>query len=186
MLRNQPASAPAPAQDATSNKLIIPPSPPECDQLDFGDVGFWTRAEWLRHQKSCEERGRDFKKLGFLTDVDGQPLNDDQIDKMTKHARLLWNSLYKQREDPETWGVRSMFASEYFSNNMRIKFPEFRWCEGDWKVQTFATVRFPDWSQDVRKKGRLTRTFIANAFCTTYGISVSVGRSPPIYFQTKI
>ena len=53
-----------------------------------------------------------------------------------------------------------MFASEFFSNHMRIKFPEFQWCEGDWKVQTFATVRFPDWSQDVRKKGRLTRIFI--------------------------
>lgn len=163
MLRNPPPLTAAPAQsrqDIASNKLVLPSPPLECDQIDFDNVGYWTRSEWIQHQKRCEERGKDFKKLGFLTDADGRALDDDRIDAITKHARLLWNSLYKGREDPETWGVRSMFASEFFSNHMRIKFPEFRWCEGDWKVQTFATVRFPDWSQDVRKKGRLTRIFV--------------------------
>jgi len=48
-----------------------------------------------------------------------------------------------------TWGVRTMYAGEFFSNTMRTKFEEFRWCEGDWKVHVFATVRFPDWSEDV-------------------------------------
>jgi hypothetical protein len=158
MLRNLLASTPAQLhQDISSNKLVIPPSPAECDQIDFDGVEFWTRGEWVKHQKRCEERGKDFKKLGFLTDAGGQALDDDWIDVITKHSRLLWNSLYREREDPETWGVQSMFASAYFSNNMRAKFSEFRWCEGDWKVHAFATIRFPDWSQDVRKRGRLTR-----------------------------
>ena len=163
MLRSPPAPAPTPAQgdlghqDITSHKLSIPPTLPECDRIDFDDVEFWTKGEWLSYQRNCEERGKDYTKLGFLTDADGQSLNDDRIDSITKYARLLWNSLYKEREDPETWGVRSMFASTYFTNHMRIKFPEFQWCEGDWKVHAFATIRFPDWSQDVRKRGRLTR-----------------------------
>ena len=184
MLRN-PLAVSAPAQDVASTKLVVPPSPPECDEIDFDGVGFWTRGEWTQHQKNCEERGKDFKKLGFLTDGDGQALDDNWIDMMTKHARLLWNSLYKEREDPETWGVRSMFASTYFSNSMRIKFPEFRWCEGDWKVQNFATVRFSDWSQDVRKKGRLTRiiVLVISPICATY--YVSFDRIPSLYFQTK-
>jgi hypothetical protein len=124
MLRN-PLAVSAPAQDVASTKLVVPPLPPECDEIDFDGVGFWTRGEWMQHQKNCEEQGKDFKKLGFLTDGDGQALDDNRIDMMTKHARLLWNSLYKEHEDPETWGVRSMFASTYFSNSMRIKFPEF-------------------------------------------------------------
>jgi len=147
-------------QDATANKLTIPSLQPDCSQRDFEDVKFWTRGDWQRHQKNCEERGKDYKKLDFLTNTDGQPLDDDRFDSMTKHARLLWNSLYKEREDPDTWGVRSMFASSYFSNNMRLKYPEFQWCEGDWKVHAFATIRFPDWSQDVRRRGRLTRIFL--------------------------
>jgi hypothetical protein len=157
LLRNQ--AAPAPVQALPSNKFSIPPSPPECNQRDFESVKYWTRGEWVRHQKDCEDRGKDYKKLGFLTDEDGEPLDDDQIDSMTKYARILWNSLFKEREDPKSWGVRSLPASQYFSNNMRMKYSEFQWCEGDWKVHAFATIRFPDWSQDVRRKERLTRIF---------------------------
>ena len=162
MLRSRPTSVSTSSnQDATSaNKLTIPSLPPDCNRRDFEDVKFWTRGDWQRHQKSCEERGKDYKKLDFLTDADGQPIDDDRIDSMTKHARLLWNSLYKEREDPDTWGVRSMFASGYFGNHMQIKYPEFQWCEGDWKVHAFATIRFPDWSQDVRRRGRFTRIFL--------------------------
>lgn len=161
MFRSQLISSSTPSnQDTAPNKLIIPPSPADYNQMDFRNVKFWTRGAWQQHQKGCEERGNDCKKLDFLTDADGKPLDDDRIDSMTKHARILWNSLYKEREDPVTWSVRSMTASAYFSNNMRIKYPELHLCEGDWKVHAFATVRFPDWSQDVRRKGRLTRILL--------------------------
>lgn len=131
------------------------------------------------------ERGKDFKKLGFLTDADRQVLDDDRIDMITKHARLLWNSLYREGEDLETWGVQSMFASAYFSNNMQIKFPEFHWCEGDWKVQNFATVRFPDWSQDVCKKGQLTRTIPFWFIVSHTACWANYDRFSTLYRQTK-
>jgi hypothetical protein len=161
LLRIQPTSTSAQTQqDNSSSRLVVPSSPPDCDRMNFENVEFWTRGDWLRHQKDCEDRDKDYSKLSFLTDEDGEPLSDDRIDAMTKYARLLWNSLFREREDPNTWGVRSMLASAYFSNNMRAKYPEFQWCEGDWKVHAFATIRFPDWSQDVRRKGRLTRNFL--------------------------
>ncbi|KIJ90705.1 hypothetical protein K443DRAFT_15004 [Laccaria amethystina LaAM-08-1] len=40
---------------------------------------------------------------------------------------------------------------------MRTKFEEFRFCEGDWKVHVFATVRYPDWSEDVREQPSLIK-----------------------------
>ncbi len=45
---------------------------------------------------------------------------------------------------------------------MRADFPKFRWCENDWKVQGFATEKYPDWVKDVRKseKARLTHTIL--------------------------
>jgi hypothetical protein len=51
--------------------------------------------------------------------------------------------------------------AEYFSNCMRVAFPEFRWCENDWKVHAFATERYPDWtnSKDVRGEGHLHTHF---------------------------
>lgn len=57
MLRSQPMSS---NQDTTSDKLTIPSEPPDFSRRDFEDVKFWTRGDWQRHQKSCEERGKDF------------------------------------------------------------------------------------------------------------------------------
>lgn len=56
MLRSQPMSS---NQDTTSDKLTIPSEPPDFSRRDFEDVKFWTRGDWQRHQKSCEERGKD-------------------------------------------------------------------------------------------------------------------------------
>ena len=145
MLWSQPLLSCTPSnQNTTPNMLIIPPSPADCNQMDFKNAKFWTWGEWQRHQKRCKEQGNDCKKLDFLTDADGKPLDDDQIDSMMKHAWILWNSLYKEHEDPVTWSIRSMTGSTYFSNNMRIKYPELHLCEGDWKVHAFAMVWFPD------------------------------------------
>ncbi|EDR00491.1 uncharacterized protein LACBIDRAFT_334098 [Laccaria bicolor S238N-H82] len=40
---------------------------------------------------------------------------------------------------------------------MRTKFEEFRLCEGDWKVHAFATVRYPDWLEDVRAQPSIVK-----------------------------
>jgi hypothetical protein len=42
-----------------------------------------------------------------------------------------------------------------FSNSMRNKFAEFRWCEGDWKAEAFGTIRFPDWCRYMCSSGHL-------------------------------
>ncbi|KAF8522463.1 hypothetical protein BU17DRAFT_64389 [Hysterangium stoloniferum] len=149
MLQTQPAAASTQAK--TSGKLTIPPSPANSSRVEFPDVKFWTRSDWQQFTKDCIERGRDFKKLGFLTNEEGQALGDTRISVMTDYAKQLWNSLRTEKEDPESWGGRNAFASEYFCNHMCTKFPEFQWCEGDWKVQAFATVGYPDWVGQARK-----------------------------------
>jgi hypothetical protein len=42
---------------------------------------------------------------------------------------------------------------------MKTDFPEFGYCEGDWKVERFAIIKYPDWCRDARETGQLTRAF---------------------------
>ena len=104
-------------------------------------------------------KGSGFRKLQFITDQDGTMVSNERLTAISKEARLLWVSLYKKRQDPKHWGIKSKFASDYFSNSMRIKFEEFQWCEGDWKIEAFATIRYPDWVSS-RDGGILTRLHI--------------------------
>lgn len=133
--------------------LTAPQSPAECEKEDYEDVEFWTIGQWNEH-KSAEP---DCGKLDFLTDDSGSKVGKGRLKEMSTEASILFNELYRHRHDPSTWSTRTAVASTFFSNTMRQKFPEFQWCEGDWKVHMFATVRYPSWVADNRDKGRLQR-----------------------------
>ena len=76
------------------------------------------------------------------------------------HAKQVWNELYWHRLDPSSWTKKTPAASSFFANEMMAKFPEFRYCEGIWKVERFGIVKYPDWCRDGRESGRLTRARI--------------------------
>jgi hypothetical protein len=152
-----PSHAPGPLYTSSSSatKFTIPVSPPPCSQEEFPDVPFWTRNDWNNFERKERAKGRIPSKLGFLTQPNGDPITSTRISNMGKEAQELWNTLYREREDPEVWKLKTKTASEYFSNSMRIKFAEFRWCEDDWKVEVFGTIRFPDWCRYMRSSGNL-------------------------------
>ncbi|KAF8165792.1 hypothetical protein B0H34DRAFT_856063 [Crassisporium funariophilum] len=39
---------------------------------------------------------------------------------------------------------------------MRTQFPEFRYCEDNWKIHEFGKVQYPDFKKDLRKNGKLS------------------------------
>lgn len=139
-------------------KLVIPDSPPPCDQDDFPDVSWWTRTEWTAYIEKQREKGHSIPKLRFITNEDGSVLLNQQLKAISKAAQLLWVSFYSEHEDPAHWGTKTKFASNFFSNSMRHQFDEFWWCESDWKVEAFATIRYPDWKSN-QDTGTLTRKF---------------------------
>ncbi|KAH9990113.1 hypothetical protein BJV77DRAFT_1069130 [Russula vinacea] len=73
------------------------------------------------------------------------------------HAKHAWNELYRLRLDPASWTKKTLRAASYFSHIMKTDFPEFGYCEGDWKVERFAIIKYPDWCRDARETGQLTR-----------------------------
>lgn len=140
-----------------SSRLIIPDSPSQCSQEDYEHVQFWTRSEWTKYEHKKKEKGERYHKLRFISQENGNMVDDSRLSAIGKEATELWNTLYHTRDDPPSWKNKTKIASHYFSNSMRLKFEEFRWCEDNWKIEAFATNRYPDWCRWSRSSGQLQR-----------------------------
>jgi hypothetical protein len=151
------SSKPFPINVHPTSRLVIPDSPPECHQDDYEDVQFWTRAEWTQYEHKKREKGERYHKLRFISQENGSMVDNARLSAIGKEATELWNTLYHTRDDPPSWKSKTKIASQYFSNSMRLKFEEFRWCEDNWKIEAFATNRFPDWCRWSRGSGLLPR-----------------------------
>lgn len=167
MLQNQPApTIQPPPQGSTAGhgKLVIPPPVPQANQINFEGVKFWTRNNWVNYTQRCQEQNKECKKLGFLTTEDGKAVDDTRIKAMTDFSKQLWHSLRSENQDPDSWRTRTSFASDFYSASMHSKFPEFLWCEGDWKVHAFATIRYPDYI--VQRKAGNVLYLITCIYCS--------------------
>lgn len=68
------------------DRLNAPMAPALCKQEDYEDVKFWTKDEWKKHQTNCRLRNREFAKLDFLTDENGNTVNKSRIAAMSMKA----------------------------------------------------------------------------------------------------
>lgn len=143
-----------------STEIIVPPAPPIADEDDHDAVRFWKKSEWRNFEEGERKRNRNTVKFSFICDESGESVSPSRIDEIGDAAKLAWNELYHFRLAPTTWAKKIDRANEYFSNTMRAKFPELRLCQGDWKLQEFATERYPAWCRYSRdgKSGGLSRS----------------------------
>lgn len=143
---NQPPP-PSTTNRSSPSTLVVPIPPPSCDRNDFEDVKFWTRAEWNTYIDRQNEKGNTPSKLGFLYRQDGQMIEDARLTAINKRAQELWVELYHERQNPSTWSNKTRTAADFFSNSMRLEFEEFRYCDNDWKIEAYATLRYPDFAR---------------------------------------
>jgi len=73
-------------------------------------------------------------------------------------AKQAWNELYRLWLDPSLWTKKTPKAASYFTHIMKTGFDKFQYCDGDWKVEQFAIIKYPDWCRDAREPGHLTCT----------------------------
>ena len=140
-----------------SDSLIVPDQSRPLDEEDYPAVLYWHEESWVKHTKEQRERGRTPSRLGFLTDDDGNPVTESRIKMFTSTAKQAWNELYRLRLDPSSWTKKTPKAASYLTYILKKNFDEFRYCDGDWKAERFAIVKYPDWCRDARDSGRLTR-----------------------------
>lgn len=148
-----------PTEDRVSSKTLsitIPESPPPEKEDNYPSIRFWHKEEWTAYESKAKNRNQQLDKLYFLCDEEGEIISQARRDEMTETVKMAFNKLYYWRLDPHTWKKVIAHTLQYFSATMHAKFPEFQWCSGDWKVQEFAKIRYPDWACHYREPGELT------------------------------
>ena len=145
-LQNRPMAYSTP--NHINDGLIIPKPPTPCVKKNKPNARFWTKDDWRKYQKDCKLRNRDYGKLDFMTDEHGEVVSRSRLSSMSAKARELFMTLRRHHRAPPKWSARGAEEAEYFSNCMNTAFPELRLCENDWKVQAFATERYPDWCKE--------------------------------------
>ena len=141
----------------TPESLIVPDRLQPLDEEDYPEVPYWREELWAKHIEEQRERRKNPSRLGFLTDDDGNPVMESRIKMFMVIAKQAWNELYHLRLDPVLWTKKTPKAASYFAYLLKTNFDEFRYCCGDWKVERFAIVKYPDWCRDARESGCLTR-----------------------------
>ena len=167
------------------DKLVIPCVPDELDPDDYESARFWTQIGWNNHKKHQVNQGLYVKSLGFMCDADGDPVSKEHLTTMTKRAKQLWTTCYHLHMDPPSWTKKTEDVSNYFSRNMRISFPKFALCEGNWKAEAFAVIRYPDWASDVRGSGTLIRELLFYSNFYSYIRYVHSSRETTVKGQAK-
>ncbi|KAF8156024.1 hypothetical protein B0H34DRAFT_517899 [Crassisporium funariophilum] len=137
--------------------IRIPMAPQAEEEEDYPDVRFWNKKDWTEFESRASTRNERVNRFGFLSDESGTRVSSERLKNMTETAKVAWNELYYWRLNPTTWTKRNDQDMQYFSATMCAKFPEFRWCQGDWKVQEFAKHKYPDWNRYSGQPGTLSR-----------------------------
>lgn len=107
--------------------------PPLCHD-DYEDVKFWTEKAYDEYQRRNDG------------DTDGR------LNRISDKARKIFNSLKTANMAPSSWGRMGLDVYDYFKIEMVCEFEEFRFCEGSWKLERWASRAYASWMQGVRKR----------------------------------
>ena len=157
-------------RDGPIDTLVIPEAPDALDEADYPDVPYWRDSDWINHSDRQQDRGKTVCKLGFLTDKTGCPVSESHTKEFMAHAKQAWNELYQHHLDPSSWMKKTPRVALFFAHKMKAKYPEFCYCNGNWKLERFAIIKYPDWCRDARESGRLTRACSLHTFALVISI----------------
>ncbi|KAH9009162.1 hypothetical protein EDB85DRAFT_2163188 [Lactarius pseudohatsudake] len=155
--RTMPATPQNIPRDAKPETLNIADALEMLEEDDYPDVPYWHESDWADYCERQKDRGKSIHKLGFLTNKDGDPVVESRVREFMTYAKRSWNELYRHRLDPPSWTKKTLAPATFFAHEMKVQFSEFRYCDGNWKAERFAIIKYPDWCRDARESGRLTR-----------------------------
>jgi hypothetical protein len=133
---------------------------------DHPSICFWTRKEFdeyiTRNDGETDglalkktRRGRpsndDDEKHPYLENEDGTPVDHYQLNLFGNKARRLFESMRAANVAPTSWAKMTSQVYEYFRIEMLSEFKEFRYCDGNWKLDLWATRTYGSWMQRIRK-----------------------------------
>ncbi|EIW78815.1 hypothetical protein CONPUDRAFT_155534 [Coniophora puteana RWD-64-598 SS2] len=127
---------------------------PKLSCADFPKVRWWkqrTYQDWIESPKIIA-RGIADSQLPFLETTEGHPISKEEMAKVTKVCRRVWNTLILKNAAPESWGAASTDAIELLTDELATKFPWILASEDNWKIERLCTIRYPSFMQAKRER----------------------------------
>ncbi|KDQ54418.1 hypothetical protein JAAARDRAFT_408070 [Jaapia argillacea MUCL 33604] len=141
------------------------------NRADFQMVKWWTykayRDDHPRTNSDAAKAGDKEKPRGrtrlinndenvmaeYIETIFGGSVTGEQVAKMREYSKSTWLEMLRNGVAPAKWGQVTLVALQYYRKQMYDKYPEFRLCADDWKLDKFATKFYPGFaSQFIHKK----------------------------------
>ncbi|KAJ7586875.1 hypothetical protein C8J56DRAFT_943113, partial [Mycena floridula] len=91
--------------------------------------------------------GEDGSKHPYLQNADGDKISRDELGRVGKQARRLFNAFAKCDRAPESWGRVDQLTHDYYSAHMMTEFIFFRYADGPWKLDLWTQRYYPSWAR---------------------------------------
>ncbi|KAJ6596698.1 hypothetical protein B0H10DRAFT_2197057 [Mycena sp. CBHHK59/15] len=173
-------SSVSPAADISTGNLESSSSSTDhlkiLNRSDYDGIRFWTEHEYLQ-ENSVRQKAkgkatmadaqskRGSRRLSvddenvmcwFIEDENGIQVSGSRIRAMRSHARKIWAYLHSEGKAPAHWNDATSVVRNYYASEMRLNFPELRFCELDYKSHRIATDSYPGWSKPYFEKNGLS------------------------------
>lgn len=141
-------------KDSTPDSVC--PQFPPLERPD--NVRFWTEEQWREYVKAVGGQplsdGSKLKLVDFVEDADGVLITSDTRSSLNDILELCYNELLNRAHKPgggviKTWAADgNSSAFNLIAANVYPRFPEFRLCHADWKLQAYLVQHYPSWSKN--------------------------------------
>ncbi|KAG6873816.1 hypothetical protein C0992_008393, partial [Termitomyces sp. T32_za158] len=149
-VRRTRSSASAAALQASSKGLQVPSTklPQTKDRDDYPDVPYWDEKQWRDWVEIEKNLGHKLTRFGFITDSDGDPVLKQRLKEFSDTSQVCWNELRQHGEHPDSWKKKSHTLQEFYYHMMLSRYPEFLLAANYWKLEAYATIKYPDYMQN--------------------------------------
>ncbi|KAF9038418.1 hypothetical protein BJ165DRAFT_1531511 [Panaeolus papilionaceus] len=141
--------------DPSQDPILSAKVPEQLPILECSNAKFYYRASWNDYKSHNTVANRPVpKSTNFITDLNSNTMSPKWFEQVWAVSSEALASLYFHQLAPTTASHLIGPPAMYYYSVMLLKFPEFRYCKNNWKLQAWITKRFPDWYKTL-KKGKL-------------------------------
>ena len=119
---------------------------------DDHNTRFWTMEQFKAAGGILGASGH-LQRLGFLEDTNGIPIEKKRASNIRSHLHRAFHLLASMEPAAvvKSWGKADEALLDTVFRDLRLNFPEFRYCEGNWKAQQFMTEWYPNFYRPFRE-----------------------------------
>ena len=92
-------------------------------------------------------------RMQYIEKENGDIVDGPRAGEIRKGARAIWVHLRDKNAAKPVWGEMSSIAKDYYHAEMKKRFPELCFCDGNWKAERISTDNYSSWYRKLKTAG---------------------------------